>query len=310
MDRRGWTVPARIVVRLEADSSGAPPPQTGPGVAAAVLAAVAAVDPALARRLHDDPPPKPYRLTPLLDEHHQPPRRSSQQIRFEVGILVDALFAGFHHALSNATSWRIGTTAYQPAGIDIAALLPYPDLASESAPASSWGFQLVTPCGFGTAREEGARRRRVFPEPEWVFTSLAQRWRANAPALRTADGGAFDLAGAVEAAERNLQVVEFELRTAEHLVKPRVPPLRGAVGTIRYALAEAASVSMDARHALSTLAAYATYAGLGDRTTVGMGYVLPLPALGPPSGTRLAPAATSGATRHPSGSTGRPRRSS
>ena len=106
--------------------------------------------------------------------------------------------------------------------------------------------------------------------------------------------------------ERNRQVVEFELRTAEHLVKPRVPPLRGAIGTVRYALAEAASVSMDARHALSTLA---TYAGLGDRTTVGMGHVLPLPAPRQPSGTRPAPAATSGATRHASGSTGRPQRS-
>jgi CRISPR-associated endoribonuclease Cas6 len=271
-------VPARIVVRLQADSSGAlPPPQTGPAVAAAVLAAIAKIDAALADHLHDGPPPKPYRLTPLLDEHHRPPRRSSQQVRFEVGILVDALFARFHQALSGATTWRIGQTTYQAAGIDLVALQPYPDLASETVPASSWGFQLVTPCAFGTAREEGARRQRVFPEPEWVFTSLAQRWRANGPELRTADGAAFDLAGAVEAAEQNLQVVEFELRTAEHLVKPRVPPLRGAVGTVRYALAEAGSVSTDARHALSTLAAYATYTGLGDRTTVGMGHV-PAPA--------------------------------
>ncbi|MBL7618806.1 CRISPR-associated endoribonuclease Cas6 [Frankia sp. AgB1.8] len=268
-------------MRLRADSPGAlPPPQTGPAVAAAVLAAVARVDPALAARLHDDPPPKPYRLTPLLDEQHRPPRRGSQQVRFEVGILVDALFAQFHHALSSAATWRIGQTTYQAAGTEIAALLPYPDLASEALPATSWGFQLVTPCAFGTAREEGARRQRVFPEPEWVFTSLAQRWRTNAPDLRGPDGAAFDLGGAVDAAERNLQVVEFDLHSAEHLVKPKVPPLRGAVGTVRYTLAEAASVSVDARHALSALATFATYAGLGDRTTVGMGHVLAIPAPG------------------------------
>ncbi|MDT3440474.1 CRISPR-associated endoribonuclease Cas6 [Pseudofrankia sp. BMG5.37] len=275
-------MPARVAVLLAAETSGAlPPPQTGPAVAAAVLAAVGAVDPALAQQLHDAPPPKPYRLTPLLDENDRPPRRDSREVRFEVGILVDALFARIYQALSAERTWRIGQTTYQAVGVEIRALAEYPGLASAAAPATSWAFRLVTPCAFGTAREEGARRQRVFPEPEWVFTSLANRWRAYAGELRSTHGGVFDLEGAVVAAERNLEVVEADLRTAEHLVKPRVPPVRGSVGAVRYSLAEAGTVSPDARHALDTLATFACYAGLGDRTGVGMGHVVPLPAAAP-----------------------------
>jgi|GEM_PF-1462160 len=279
---RGGDMPARVAVLLAAETPGAlPPPQTGPAVAAAVLEAVDAVDPELAQRLHDAPPPKPYRLTPLLDENDRPPRRDSRQVRFEVGILVDTLFARLHHALTAKQTWRIGQTSYRAAGVDIRALAEYPDLASAAGPATSWAFRLATPCAFGTAREEGARRQRVFPEPEWVFTSLANRWRAFAGELRSMGGEMFDVEAAVVAAERNLEVVEADLRTAEHLVKPRVPPVRGSVGTVRYALAEAATVSPDARHALDTLAEFASYTGLGDRTTVGMGHAILLPATRP-----------------------------
>ncbi|MEX5637261.1 CRISPR system precrRNA processing endoribonuclease RAMP protein Cas6 [Parafrankia sp. FMc2] len=260
---------------LEPVSPGAlPPPHTGPGVAAAVLAALARRHPDLATRLHDALPPKPYTLTPLLDERDQPPRATSTKVRFEVGLLADELFAPVYEALLTEPVWRVGRTEYRPVAVEPRMPASYAALAAQTTAATEVGFRLVTPVGFSTAKEEGARRQRVFPQPEWVFRALAARWQAFA----AAPGGGLDLPDSLgRAVEEHLEVVGCELRVAEHLVKPKVPPARGCVGTVRYGLAEPARVPADARHALDLLATFATYAGVGDRTTLGMGHVTRLP---------------------------------
>nr|MDT0667236.1 hypothetical protein [Micromonospora sp. DSM 115978] len=97
-------------------------------------------------------------------------------MRFEVGVLADEIFATVLEALMSDRPWRIGRTLYRRAGTDVTALATYPDLAAAATPSSSWGFRLVTPTGFGTAKEEGVRRQRVLPQPEWVFRSLFNRW--------------------------------------------------------------------------------------------------------------------------------------
>jgi CRISPR-associated endoribonuclease Cas6 len=277
-------MPVRIVVTLEADPPGAlPPPQTGPALAAAFLRAVGLVHPEVAARLHDGPRPKPYALTPLLDEDDRPPRRGSERTRFEVGVLVDELFAPMYSAVMADTPWRVGRTSYRRKATEVAAMSSYAAMAVDATPATSWGFRLATPTGFGAAKEEGARRQRVLPQPEWVFRSLSNRWQAFADAPdadlpRT-------LPGAVEG---HLEVVDCDLRVGEHLVKPGVPPVRGCVGTVRFALAEPERVPTEARRALDALAAFAAFAGLGDRTTVGMGYAVPLPSTPPRRGAAPA----------------------
>ncbi len=275
-------MPVRIVTTLEAEPPGAlPPPQTGPALAAAFLQTVSRVHPEVATRLHDGPRPKPYALTPLLDENDRPPRSGSRRTRFELGILADELFAPIYSALMAETTWRIGRTSYRRAGTDVTAMASYTDLVGNAAPATCWGFRLATPTGFGTAKEEGARRQRVLPQPEWVFRSLFTRWQA------FVDAPDFSLPRTLpDAVEGHLEVVDCDLRVGEHLVKPGVPPVRGCVGTIRFGLAEPAQVPTEARRALDALAAFATFAGIGDRTTVGMGYAVPLPAA-PPAPPRI-----------------------
>jgi CRISPR-associated endoribonuclease Cas6 len=285
----GVAMPVRIAVTLEAESPGAlPPPHTGPAIAAAFLRAVGQVHPEVATRLHDGPPPKPYALTPLLDEADRPPGRGSRRTRFEVGILVDELFASIYGALMTDATWRIGRTAYRRTATDVTAMAGYAELMGSAKPATSWGFRLVTPTGFSAAREEGARRQRVLPQPEWIFRSLFTRWQAfvDTPEAEMPES-------LVAAVEEHLEVIDCDLRVGEHMVKAGVSPVRGCVGTIRFALAEPDRVPDDARCALDALAAFAAFVGLGDRTTVGMGYACPLPAARPTRQLRSGSSASS-----------------
>jgi CRISPR-associated endoribonuclease Cas6 len=255
-------------VSLAPEVPGAlPPPQTGPAVAAAFLNAIGLSDSDLAAYLHDGPRPKPYALTPLLDEADRPPRRGSTRTRFEIGVLADDLLAPMLAALMEDRPWRIGRTSYRRLATDVTGLASYPDIFNAAKPATTWDFHLLTPVAFSTAKEEGARRQRPLPQPEWVFRALYTRWHALAGSATSPIPDTLPVA-----VEEHLEVVDCELRTAEHLVKAGVPAVNGCVGTVRYALAEAAAVPASARCALDALATFATFAGIGDRTAVGMGF--------------------------------------
>jgi len=266
----GALVPARIVVTLRTESGrpSQPPPHTGPAVAAAFLLAIKKIDPRTAAQLHDEPPPKRYTTTPLLGEDGAPARLASTETRFEVGVLTDSLFAPIYTALTADEPWRIDRVAYQRAATDIRAVVTYPDLLSQARPESRWAFRRVTPTGFSTAKEQGVRRSRPLPDPERIFGSLLARWRALAdtPLPETLPS----------TIAHHLEIVDCELTVAKHLVKPGAPLARGCRGTVSVALAEPERVPPGDRRALDALAAFAAFAGLGDRTTVGMGHAVRL----------------------------------
>ena len=107
--------------------------------------------------------------------------------------------------------------------------------------------------------------------PVRVLRNLAARW----------DTFAGDVAlppDTVAVLSDHVEVVDGDLRIIEHLVEPsnRDSPagyLRGSVGTVRYRLADAHRVPAEIRRALDALAGFAEFAGFGDRTAMGMGYV-------------------------------------
>jgi hypothetical protein len=112
---------------------------------------------------------------------------------------------------------------------------------------------------------------RPLPEPEWVFASLATRWQALADGAPLPDGLANAVAG-------HLELADFQLTMAEHLVKAGQPARRGSVGQLTYRVVEPQLVPAPVLAGLDALITYASYAGIGDRTAVGMGYVHLVPA--------------------------------
>uniref|UniRef100_UPI002AD456D0 CRISPR system precrRNA processing endoribonuclease RAMP protein Cas6 n=1 Tax=Frankia sp. Cas3 TaxID=3073926 RepID=UPI002AD456D0 len=67
---------------------------------------------------------------------------------------------------------------------------------------------------------------------------------------------------------------DMRLATAEYVVKIGAPKRRGCVGFVSYTLAEPAGVPAGTRSAIESLARFACYAGIGDRTASGMGYTV------------------------------------
>lgn len=264
-------MPARIVVHLARGPETVPPPHTGPAVNAAFLAALRnAGEAELASAMHTTKPPKPYALTPLIDERNRRTEASSASARFEVGVLADPLTGRVLQALTSTESVRVARCLYQVVKVELVAAEPYPVLLKSARPTDRWTLDIRTPVAYSTAREEGARRIRPFPEPEWVLGDLYRRWHAFAPHTPLSDG-------VPEAIERHLEVADYRLTMAPHLVKAGVPMVRGSIGTITYRLADPGRLSGTVRAGVDALLAFGAYAGIGDRTVVGMGYTIPSP---------------------------------
>ncbi|MFC4908490.1 CRISPR-associated endoribonuclease Cas6 [Actinomadura gamaensis] len=263
-------MPARIIVHLEPTGARppVPPPHTGPAVNAAFLAALRDFgEDDLSSALHETRPPKPFSLTPLLDERDRP-AGASGGVRFEVGVLVDSLTAPILQALAATGNVRVARCVYRVAAVGVGRAEPFSDLAAAARPVERWTLRIATPVAFFTAREEGVRRVRPFPESEWVFADLYRKWNAFAPeaALDESTG---------QAIRQNLEVADYRLTMAEHLLKAGVPPARGSIGTITYRVADTRRSTPEARAGLDALVRFSAYSGIGDRTTIGMGHVLP-----------------------------------
>ncbi|MGH3623677.1 MAG: CRISPR system precrRNA processing endoribonuclease RAMP protein Cas6 [Sciscionella sp.] len=266
-------VPVRIRVALTPLLEWTvPPPHTGPAVYAALLRAVSAQQPVLSAVLHDTDGYKPFTITPVLNAHDGAVRTAGESARFEVALLADELTAAVLGGLQGYSRYRIGTTEYRVDEVAVSAAASYAELArGASTTASEWQFRLLTAVGFATAKDEGARRHRPWPDPVRVLGNLAERWDAFA-------GEVVLPAGLQDAVAEHAEAVAGELRIVEHLVKPARSPQpavygRGCTGTVTYRLAVARAVPAEIRRALDALATFADYAGFGDRTAVGMGHV-------------------------------------
>lgn len=265
-------MPIRITVPLKpAHERAVPPRHTGPAVYAAFLRAVKSLNPDLSAALHDTPKFKPFTLTPLLDERDQAPDTPGGQARFEVALLADELTGPVLGALTLCSEYRIGNTVYRPGEVTISAVASYPDLAMRARSVTNWTFRLITPVSFATAKDEGIRRERPWPDPVRVLTNLADRWATFAGPVALPESTWAVIADHAE-------VAGGELRIVDHLVEPsqhanRAGYRHGCVGTVSYRLADADAVPDAVRRAVDALAGFADYAGFGDRTAVGMGYV-------------------------------------
>nr|WP_242470175.1 CRISPR system precrRNA processing endoribonuclease RAMP protein Cas6 [Thiococcus pfennigii] len=120
----------------------------------------------------------------------------------------------------------------------------------------------------------GGHHNLPLPLPHLVFGSLAAQWRACAPAPLAGWIDALVPAGLSHAA--CAAAVERNVRIARHRIETRLlafPEYRrvGFVGDVDFELAP--GIPPAAAAAAQTLAFLAQYAGVGDKTTMGMGQV-------------------------------------
>jgi CRISPR-associated endoribonuclease Cas6 len=107
------------------------------------------------------------------------------------------------------------------------------------------------------------RLNMPLPWPRLVFQSLANKWNAFAPMQLWINWADFD---------RQVTVARFDLKTK--LLDFGGFRQVGFVGECWFLIDPEARVPL--RHALYTLAQFAFYAGVGRKTTMGMGMVRPL----------------------------------
>jgi CRISPR-associated endoribonuclease Cas6 len=147
-------------------------------------------------------------------------------------------------------------------------------LATEARPASAAEITLefVSPTAFGFGQKVWGKKVVVLPDPALVFGSLIRAWNSAAPAPMQVDKEAL-----VAYLEEDAVIKRIEWLVTRMLHFSRSPQV-GFVGQVTYGLM-AADETM--RGQLNALADFAFYAGVGMKTTMGMGQTRRLDATRP-----------------------------
>lgn len=254
-------MPARLRVTLaeKVVHGVGPPPQTGPAIHAAVLRAVDALDPETAVWLHGQRPHKPLSITQLHAAG------VDGLWRFEVGVLDDPLVPAILRSLQAIGELRIGHSSFLLEQID-GRTVAYQALLAGSVPRTSWRLRFRSPTTFRTALGRGVRRSVPLPDPTLMLGSLIARWEA-------LSGGVELPPGTARAALEHVAIRTARIHTDSHLTK--APDIRevGFLGHVELIVVGADRVREEALTGLSALVTFATFAGVGDQTAKGMGWV-------------------------------------
>jgi CRISPR-associated endoribonuclease Cas6 len=222
-----------------------------------------------ADRLHREVD-KPFSLSGMLTQH--PMRegrlhlRPDSRVEFRLGLLTDeiiehalAAFGGLAMSgtpvqLGNASA-RVEGLAFQPGTQLLVRSTTYPALVQQASQESQVTLQFVSPTSFRAGDVQD-----ILPKPERVFGSLLAAWQTFAPVP-------FDLA--LAEIFPLIRVSAYELRTELiHFARYKVIGFRGQV-TYTYPR----QVDAPTRQALNVLTDFAFFAGVGYKTTMGMGQV-------------------------------------
>ena len=233
-------------------------PVHGRHLHAAFLAWLAERDAALATELHQPGLPRPFTvaLIPLTG-------------RLEIircTLLDRRLIAVIHEGLESANGvlrLRLATTTQDMALLDLpgwSSSTTWRALAAHDALAKDIRLEFVTPTCFSRDIPGERKRLALFPLPALLWGSWARKWQLFGPP-------APELTGVAEEAERWLLVSNYRLET-QMLDLGRFRQ-KGAVGWVEFELQRGSPAAVAQR--LHTLAAFATYAGIGYKTAMGLG---------------------------------------
>ncbi len=261
-----------LILELTATNTTSIPALRGDHTHALFLDLVRQTDNDLASRLHNEPEYRPFTVSLLLgaiahDGHYA--IRAGQSYRLHITLLdggslwqrlsshflasrdillhLDAATFQLARVLSTPTSNSDGWASYTD----------WQTLASTPA-RSSVTFQFASPCAFSL----GKRNFALFPDPVFIWDSLARTWNRYAPEVVR-----MDRQGIREFVAEQVIVSDYELCTGRVVLREYAQ--KGFEGSCRYQIKTGDGYATQ----IATLASFACYAGIGSKTTMGMGQV-------------------------------------
>lgn len=136
------------------------------------------------------------------------------------------------------------------------------DLMAGAMPEAEITLDFASPTAFSFGQKEWGKKVVVLPEPGLVFGSLIRTWNSLSPPLLRIERD-----GLTAYVEDNVVVTRLNGLETRMLHFSRSPQV-GFVGRVTYGLM---ADNLIARRALNALADFAFYAGVGMKTTMGMG---------------------------------------
>jgi CRISPR-associated endoribonuclease Cas6 len=249
----------------------------GHQVHAAFLKTMQEADAALAEALHaPNTPNRPFTVSPLMGGGQPRDGRvwlSPKQdywLRFTVldPHIFERFMARFLRGDGRPTL-RLGQAELlikeilvTPGSHPWAGYTSWAELVAAAQPDTEITLEFVSPAAFGFGQKAWGKKVVVLPDPALVFGSLIRAWNSAAPVPLRMDKGA--LAAYLEEDAVVKRVEWLETRMLHFSRSPQV----GFVGQVTYGLMAADETI---RCQLNALADFAFYAGVGMKTTMGMG---------------------------------------
>lgn len=261
-------------IRLRALAHGELPNTTGRFGHAAFLALIESVAPELSQALHDNNGRQPFTVSQLrvADRAHVNGcirLRESDGCSMRFTILHPTLFESFQQALM--TTLPTSTIQLQdiPFVVEEAITTPHPnlwtgyttfeELLARAADQRTIAFRFESPTALSLGQTEIGKRFELFPVPWNVFDSLARKWSefSDIP---------LDVSALLEWVEDYVWVSEHDAQT--QVLRFDRFSQKGFVGNVVY---EIKREDEEPIRILNALADFALYAGVGYKTTMGMG---------------------------------------
>ncbi len=284
-----------FLLRLHPVEAGQVTPGAGNQVQAAFLDMVRQGDPALSDWLHKPNQRRPYtvgllqgfnHLTQMQREEFRTKQQAipvlpGQTYWLRITMLDATLFSTFARCLitkPRELTVRIGTTRFE-----VSRLLTTPEADSNTPTWIAYSsfaefhkvrhaqrqytFEFTTPTAFSMGQKSWGKLLRVFPEPHYVFESLARQWEMFAPAHLRMETSNMTPRSLSAWCEEHVVVSRYALNTS-YLPSSKFGQA-GFQGEVTYEV-KGIPTAPEAQW-LTPLAHFALFAGVGYKTTMGMG---------------------------------------
>jgi len=255
-------MPVSVVVAFE--SAGGRVAPLGHQLHGWLLNCVSRIDATLSDRLHKQDRAKPFSVMSVESPHGQPRWQATARVTSldeEFGrVLVNLDRRDLEYERLGDCRVRVSDISSSTLDHPLARAESYEAMAAKAARGATTdtiALDFLTPTAFASEN----RTVTLFPHPHLVFRSLAGKWNRYAPAHLLIDGGLIDELGI------STRVTAYDLRTCgTHFGGRRSI---GFVGRGEFGWSP--DGNKDVWSVAHLLADFALYAGVGQKTTMGMG---------------------------------------